>query len=36
VPIPLISPLDSGGIRHPVPMQSAMVFRLNPPPLVGA
>jgi hypothetical protein len=34
--IPLISPLDSEGIRHPVPIQSARVFRLIPPPLVGA
>ena len=34
--IPLIPPLDSEGIRHPVPIQSARVFRLNPPPLVGA
>jgi len=34
--IPLISPLDSGGSRHPVPMQSAMGFRMIPPSLVGA
>jgi hypothetical protein len=36
VRIPLIPPLDSEGIRHPVPIQVARVFRLNPPPLVGA
>ena len=36
VRIPLISPLDSGGSRHPVPMQSAMGFRMIPPSLVGA
>jgi len=30
--IPLIPPLDSEGIRHPVPIQVAMVFRLIPPP----
>ena len=34
--IPLIPPLDSEGIRHPVPIQVARVFRLIPPPLVGA
>ena len=34
--IPLIPPLDSEGIRHPVPIQVAMVFRLIPPPLAGA
>jgi len=34
--IPLISPLDSGGSRHPVPVQVARVFRVIPPPLVGA
>jgi len=34
--IPLIPPLDSEGIRHPVPIQSARVFRSIPPPLVGA
>jgi len=32
VRIPLIPPLDSGGSRHPVPMQSAMGFRMIPPP----
>ena len=36
VRIPLIPPLDSEGIRHPVPIQAARVFRLIPPPLVGA
>jgi len=36
MPIPLIPPLDSEGIRHLVPIQSAMVFRMNPPPLIGA
>jgi hypothetical protein len=36
VRIPLIPPLDSEGIRHPVPIQVARVFRLIPPPLVGA
>ena len=36
VRIPLISPLDSGGSRHPVPVQVARVFRVIPPPLVGA
>jgi hypothetical protein len=36
VPIPMMSPLDSEGSRHPVPIQSARVFRLIPPPLVGA
>jgi len=36
VPIPMIPPLDSEGSRHPVPIQSAKVFRLIPPPLVGA
>jgi len=34
--IPLIPPPDSGGSRHPVPLQSAMGFRMIPPPLVGA
>ena len=34
--IPLIPPLDSDSFRHPVPIQSARVFRLIPPPLVGA
>jgi len=34
--IPLIPPLDSEGIRHPVPIQVSRVFRLIPPPLVGA
>jgi hypothetical protein len=34
--IPLIPPPDSEGIRHPVPIQVARVFRLIPPPLVGA
>ena len=34
--IPPIPPLDSEGIRHPVPIQVARVFRLIPPPLVGA
>jgi hypothetical protein len=32
VPIPMISPRDSEGSRHAVPMQVARVFRLNPPP----
>lgn len=36
VRIPLIPPPDSGGSRHPVPLQSARVFRMIPPPLVGA
>ncbi len=36
LPIPMISPLDSEGSRHPIPMQAARVFRLIPPPLVGA
>ena len=36
MPIPMMSPLDSEGSRHPVPIQSARVFRLIPPPLVGA
>jgi len=36
MPIPLIPPPDSEGIRHPVPIQVARVFRLIPPPLVGA
>jgi len=36
VRIPLIPPPDSEGIRHPVPIQVARVFRLIPPPLVGA
>ena len=36
VPIPLIPPPDSEGIRHPVPIQVARVFRLIPPPLAGA
>jgi hypothetical protein len=34
--IPVIPPPDSEGSRHPVPIQSARVFRLIPPPLVGA
>jgi len=34
--IPLKPPVDYEGSRHPVPMQSARVFRLIPPPLVGA
>lgn len=36
MPIPLIPPPDSEGSRHPVPIQSARVIRLIPPPLVGA
>jgi hypothetical protein len=36
IAIPMIPPLDSEGSRHPVPIQSARVFRLIPPPLVGA
>ncbi len=36
VGIPLKPPVDYEGSRHPVPMQSARVFRLIPPPLVGA
>jgi hypothetical protein len=36
VPIPLIPPFDSEGIRHPIPIQSAGAFRLILPPLVGA
>jgi hypothetical protein len=36
MPIPLISPPDSEGSRHPVPMQVARGFRRISPPLVGA
>ena len=36
VAIMMIPPPDSDRSRHPVPIQSARVFRLIPPPLVGA
>ncbi|MDD2671842.1 MAG: ACT domain-containing protein [Syntrophales bacterium] len=36
VRIPLIPPSDSEGIRHGVPIESAMQIRLIPPPPVGA
>ncbi len=36
MPIPMMPPLDSEGSRPPVPIQSARVFRLIPPSLVGA
>lgn len=33
VPIPLISPCDSEGIRHAVPEDVAILFRIMSPPL---
>jgi len=33
VPIPLISPCDSEGIRHAVPKDVATLFRFMSPPL---
>ena len=33
VPIPLISPYDSEGIRHAVPGDVATLFRIMSPPL---